>query len=190
MQTGPSRNEGRRRSKKLSTRVDLTPMVDLGFLLITFFFVTTTWAKPRGMVFNLPANGPSTLVGKNAALSVLACGGDKVFYYHGDLQEALKAGAVGTAGTAEGVATETGAWGITGYGTTGIREIIHNKQESMDRWFKGGRKELTVLIKAGPEASFQNIISLLDEMHISDVGKYAFVDLSEEERKVLSERKL
>jgi hypothetical protein len=170
MQAGSLRKGGKRRSEKLSTRIDLTPMVDLGFLLITFFFVTTTWAKPRAMAFNLPANGPSTLVAKNAALSVLACGDNKLFYYHGDLDEALK----------------TGACGITGYGATGLRAIIRNKQEAMDRSYKGGRMEMNLLIKATPEASVQNIVSLLDEMRISGVGKYAFVDLSVGEKKWLA----
>jgi biopolymer transport protein ExbD len=173
-QAGPFGKGGKRRSKKLSTRIDLTPMVDLGFLLITFFFVTTTWAKPRAMTFNLPANGPSSLVGKNAALSVLACSDNKLFYYHGDLDEALKAG----------------AYGITGYGASGLRTIIRNKQEAMDRSYKGGRREMNLLIKATREASVQNIVSLLDEMRISEVGKYAFVDLSAEERKLLAEKKL
>ncbi|MDP4256322.1 MAG: biopolymer transporter ExbD [Bacteroidota bacterium] len=174
MQAGTSRGRSKRRSKKLSTRIDLTPMVDLGFLLITFFFVTTTWAKPRAMAFNLPADGPSTLVGKNAALSVLACGDNKLFYYHGDLGEALKAGACG----------------ITGYGAGGLRTVIRNKQEAMDRSYKGGRTEMTLLIKATPQASVRNIVSLLDEMRISGVAKYALVDLSEEEKELVAAKKL
>jgi hypothetical protein len=174
VQAGSPGKGGKRRSKKLSTRIDLTPMVDLGFLLITFFFVTTTWAKPRATTFNLPANGPSTLVGKNAVLSVLACGDNKLFYYHGDLDEALKAG----------------AYGITRYGASGLRAIILNKQEAMDRSYKGGRREMNLLIKATPEASVQNIVSILDEMRISEVGKYALLDLSAEERKLLAEKKL
>jgi biopolymer transport protein ExbD len=174
MQAGPRRKGGSRRSKKLSTRIDLTPMVDLGFLLITFFFVTTTWAKARAMDFKMPADGPSTLVGKNATLSVVVCGNNKLFYYHGDLGEALNAG----------------AYGITGYGASGLREIIRNKQQAMDRSYAGGRGEMNLIIKATPEASVQNIVSLLDEVRICAVGKYALVDLSAAEGELVARQKL
>jgi biopolymer transport protein ExbD len=87
---GSSRRPGARRSKKLSTRVDLTPMVDLGFLLITFFIVTTTWSKPRALGLNMPAKGDSSNLGLHAALTVLAGSDNKVFYYHGRLEDALK----------------------------------------------------------------------------------------------------
>src|ERR1700722_11723857 len=77
-------------AKKLSTKVDLTPMVDLGFLLITFFIVTTTWSQPNAMPLNMPTNGDSTNLAKSAALTIIATANDKIFYYNGDLDEATK----------------------------------------------------------------------------------------------------
>lgn len=165
-QAGPSRRTGGRRSKKLSTRVDLTPMVDLGFLLITFFIVTTTWSLPHVTHLNMPAKGDSSSLGNTAALSLVALGNNKIFYYNGTLADAL----------------QKGSYGITGYGMQdGIGDIIRQKQLAMDRSYKGGRKELMLLIKPSSDACYQNVVGLLDETLIDNVGKYALVDLTDEE---------
>jgi hypothetical protein len=170
---GDTRKKGGRRSKKLSTRVDMTPMVDLGFLLITFFVLTTTWSKPHVTKLYMPADGPSGEVGNNAALTIIPLAGNKLFYYHGDLAEALRQGSFGT----------------TGYGLNGgIGDIIRQKQAAMDRSYKGGRKELMLLIKPSPEASYGNIVSLLDETLINNVKRYALVPLPPDEKTLFSSK--
>ena len=117
---------GRRTSGSpgLSTRVDLTPMVDLGFLLITFFMVSTTWSKPKASILRMPADGPPTTLGQNAALTLVALKENKIFYYNGDLDQSLK----------------EGSYGVTGYRQNeGIGDVIRRKQQAMDRSYKGGR---------------------------------------------------
>jgi hypothetical protein len=121
-----SRKRGARRGKKLSTRVDLTPMVDLGFLLITFFMVSTVWSKPHASILRMPADGPLSKLGNDAALTLVALEDNKIFYYNGELGESL----------------QKGSYGITGYDQhSGIGDIIRNKQQAMDKSYKGGRKE-------------------------------------------------
>jgi len=121
-----SHKRGVRHGKKLSTRVDLTPMVDLGFLLITFFMVTTAWSKPHASILRMPADGPPSELGNDAALTLVALGDNKIFYYNGELDESLK----------------KGSYGITGYGQhNSVGDIIRNKQLAMDKTYKGGRKE-------------------------------------------------
>src|SRR5580692_3895070 len=173
-QAAHSRKAGKRHGKKLSTRVDLTPMVDLGFMLITFFIVTTTWSLPHALQLRMPARGDSCNIGQNAALTVIALKDNKVFYFNGNLEESLK----------------EGTFGVTGYAMNGgIGDIIRQKQSAMDKFYKGGRKELMLLIKPSPDASYKNVVNLLDETLINQVGRYALVDISEEEMKRLPENK-
>ncbi|HEY4288845.1 MAG TPA: biopolymer transporter ExbD [Puia sp.] len=165
---GSTHKRGGRRSKKLSTRVDMTPMVDLGFLLITFFILTTTWSKAHVTKLNMPADGPPSEAGSSAALTIIPIASNKVFYYHGELSEALRKGSYGT----------------TGYGLNGgIGDIIREKQIAMDRSYKGGRKELVLMIKPSAEASYGNVVRLLDETTINAVGRYALMHLTAEDRK-------
>jgi biopolymer transport protein ExbD len=164
-----------RLGKKLSTKVDLTPMVDLGFLLITFFMVTTAWTKPHATDLKMPAKGDSSNLGENAVLTILLGNNNKAFYYTGSLDESLK----------------ENSCGITGYSLQdGIGEIIRHKQSHMDEHYKGGRKEMMVLIKPSADASYENIVQLLDEMLINKVGRYAIIDLNDEEKKLLKQKNL
>ena len=161
-----------RRAKKLSTRVDLTAMVDLGFLLITFFIVTTTWSKSRALNFKLPADG-NTDVPQSTALTIIPLGNDSIFYYHGMFSDAIK----------------YHQFGICDYSfQNGIGNVIRQKQISLDakKEFKNGRKDMFVTIKPSPASSLRDMTRIFDEMLINVVGTYALTDLSDEEKKFLS----
>jgi len=140
--------KGSQRSKKLSTKVDLTPMVDLGFLLITFFMLTASWSKPRAFELNLPAGEkPDQPIGRNASLTLIPVAGEKVFYFHGILQEAI----------------DTNEYGVTGFAiSNGIGDVIREKQRQMDKYFKGGRKEMMLIIKPSSGSYYKSIVDVLD----------------------------
>jgi len=163
---------GARRSKKLSTKVDLTPMVDLGFLLITFFIFTTTMSESKAMKLIMPDDSDpkkEMTLAKSNALTVIPLAGNKVFYYHGELNEALK----------------ENAWGVTGYSERdGLGKIVRIKQSALDKVKPGNRKELMLLIKPSPEANYESVVHALDEATINDVKKYAILDLTPEEKTV------
>ncbi|WP_276479573.1 ExbD/TolR family protein [Paraflavitalea pollutisoli] len=161
---------GVRRSKKLSTRVDLTPMVDLGFLLITFFIFTTTMSNPVVTKLIMPDDtkpAPPGTVGETSALTVLPIAGNKVFYYHGSMDVALK----------------TGAFGVTGYGMKdGIGQVIRDKQIAMDRIKPDFRKDLTLMIKPDAASNYQNVVDIIDEVKINGLSRYALMDITDEEK--------
>ena len=161
---------GVRRSKKHSTRVDLTPMVDLGFLLITFFIFTTSMSTPKSMKLIMPKDSPdSTTVGLSTALTVIPLKDNKVFYYHGELSNALK----------------TNTYGITNYSVTdGLGQVVRNKQAALDRVSPGKRKDLVLMIKPTSESNYQQLVNVLDEVLINEVTRYAVMDITPEENEV------
>ncbi|MEO5682694.1 MAG: biopolymer transporter ExbD [Chitinophagaceae bacterium] len=159
---------GIRRSKKLSTKVDLTPMVDLGFLLITFFIFTTSMTQPRTMKLYLPAGDvPGTNFGKSTALTIIPVAGNKVFYYHGDLASAL----------------QENLYGVTSFAVNnGIGNIIQLKQKALGSNGRFRKEDLMLIIKPSLDASYQNVVNALDEVLIHDLKHYAFVDLEPVEK--------
>lgn len=169
--TTGNRKAGVRQSKKHSTRVDLTPMVDLGFLLITFFIFSTSLSKPKAMDLKMPADGPNGTAGETASLTVLLMEEDQVFYYHGMLKDALA----------------KGQYGITNYNVkSGIGQVIRDKQAAMDRVKPDNRKELIFMIKSTPGATYQNIVDILDEVLINMVSRYVIMDITDEENTALT----
>src|ERR1700722_441670 len=91
--SGHKKSRGVQKTKKLSTRVDLTPMVDLGFLLITFFIFTTTMARPKAMGLILPKDVPEnirTREPEGAVITLLLSKDNQVWYYEGSDPKNMK----------------------------------------------------------------------------------------------------
>lgn len=169
---GANRHQGIARSKKLSTRVDLTPMVDLGFLLITFFVFTTTISQPSVLPLLMPADDITapTPIKKSTAVTIIPIENDKIFYYHGDLAEAEKENLYGT----------------TNFSISdGIGAIIREKQKALDQLPNLSRKDLMLIIRPANDARFQNIVDAMDEVLINQLVHYSFVDLTPEEIKFM-----
>lgn len=165
---------GVHKTKKLSTRVDLTPMVDLGFLLITFFVFTTSMSEPSALELKMPAKGDSSKIGNDVALTIFPMEENKIFYYHGELHQALKENLYGTS-----------SFGVS----DGIGAIIRQKQEALDKNGKG-RAEMMLLIKPTAASSFGNTVDILDEVLINVIPRYAIIDISEEEKKLLATKNI
>ena len=157
-------------NKKQVIRIDMTPMVDLGFLLITFFVFTTTMSTPKATDLFMPKDDtthPQPLP-NSLALSLLLDNNNKVYYYNGDFKEAVNANKIYE----------------TNYSTyEGIGKIIRQKQKEIDASgkFAHGRKGLMLLIKPTSGSVYKNVIDALDEAVINDVRKYAIVEPANEE---------
>ena len=153
------------KAPRKSTRIDMTPMVDLGFLLITFFIFTTSMSAPNTTGLIMPADGPPMPAKKSRVLTLLLHSGNKVFVYEGDWLDARKANAIHR--TSYHVGQGAGKW-------------IREKRAALDKL--GAREELMLLIKPMKEANYRNVVDMLDEVTINGVTRYAIVEPQPEER--------
>jgi biopolymer transport protein ExbD len=150
-------------------------MVDLGFLLITFFIFTTSMSTPKSMRLIMPKDSPdsTTVVGESTALTVIPLKDNKVFYYHGELSNALK----------------TNTYGVTNYSVNeGLGQIVREKQAALDRVSPGKRKDLVLMIKPTPESNYQQLVNVLDEVLINEVTRYAVMDITDFEKEVITQK--
>ncbi|MFY8107918.1 MAG: ExbD/TolR family protein [Bacteroidia bacterium] len=203
---GGHKKGGKPKGKKMSTRVDFTPMVDLGFLLITFFMLTTSMNKPKTMEINMPVKkeevNPIDIqkVKASQAITVLLTENDKIVYYF--INE--------TTGEPETPV-------ITDFSKSGIRATLLEKNrglfekagknnfdsipiyKEMFRMnkiteetmranvaaIKNEKEGLIVVIKADDKAKYRNLVDILDEMLICNIGRYAIVDITDVERELI-----
>ncbi len=161
-ESGSKKGDGKVRVKKNSGKPDMTPMVDLGFLLITFFIFTTTFSKPNTMKLNMPEKDKDEEKQENADIKVtntitLILGkDDKVYWYQVPMKEVTSADL-----------------NEVDYSTEGVRNaILKKKANALDL------DKFTVIIKPTDEATWKNTVDILDEMEITDCEKYAITDLT------------
>ncbi len=160
-----SNNQQNGKRKKHATRVDLTPMVDLGFLLITFFVFTTTMGMQKAMKVNLPKDvDPPNQQPQSGALTLMP-DANKVFYYQGDFATAQKKGQILSADF---------------NGENSIRQVILSLKRNLIK-FNGDDEKLMVVIKPTSNCNLKNTVDVLDEMTLNNVRRYAMVDISKEE---------
>lgn len=164
---------GKVRSKKSNSKVDLTAMVDLAFLLITFFMLTTTLSKPQSMPLGLPdlEDDPTDKpikVDENRTMTVMLGDNDKMVYYMGLLATPI-----------------AGPTDIS-YGKEGIRKELLKRKKSVVEYTQDKDKGLIVIIKPSKKSNYRNLVDILDEMAIVGVPSNAIVnDFTAEELKLL-----
>ena len=153
---GHKKGPGVKKSKKLSTRVDLTPMVDLGFLLITFFIFTTTMSQATAMRLFLPkdADKPEdqNKAKESGVITILLGKDNNVFYYEGSLDNTA-----------------------SNFKSSNFHEI---RTVLIDKKRRTPEKDLVVVLKPSDECTYKNVIDILDEMTINVLKRYALVDIS------------
>ena len=192
--SGHKKGPGVKKAKKLSTRVDMTPMVDLGFLLITFFIFTTTMSSPTTLDLNMPKDvedpTKQSEAKESGVLTIMLGKGDQVYYYEGKLE----------------VAEGKNNFQQTTF--KGIRDIIikkknevkgrHQHDDTCEKakakakekgdqdWEKACEdRDFVVIIKPNADATYRNTVDILDEMTINEVKIYAMVKILEDENKLI-----
>lgn len=172
--SGHGKKAKKGRGKKSNPRIDMTPMVDLGFLLLTFFVLTTTMSTPKSMPIVMPEKPKEdmpkeddTKVAQSKVLTFLAADNNRLFWYRRE----------GDAADAE---TQLN---MTTYAAEGVRKVIKEQRQLINaQWTTDKDKDPSiVLIKVANDAVFKNMVDLLDEMSIVDQKKYMIVEITPEE---------
>ncbi len=178
---------GKRKQKKINLRVDFTPMVDMNMLLITFFMFCTTLSKPQTMEITMPDDkGEPKQINDKLVVTILATANDRVFYYFGEPNYEDYTSLKETDYTAEGlrkVLLKRNASIVAKVSELKTKRI--NKEITEDEFkkqaaeAKGVKGAPIVIIKVANEASYKNVIDLLDEMLICSIDKYALVNYAD-----------
>ena len=201
------------RQKKQQTRVDFTPMVDMMMLLITFFMLCTTLAKPQTMELSMPTNDPNidqedkTVTKASYTITIFVTADNQIYYVEGmpkyDDPTCLKKTTWGKEGIRKVLFNHT-----TEDGTQPIRDVMTAKaklddfraknptmtQAQYDERLKAIKKgdidgkhieTMTIIIKATDNSSYLNLVDALDEMQICSVGKYVIDKINDNDKKLL-----
>ena len=180
------------KQKKMTVRVDFTPMVDMNMLLITFFMLCTTLSKPQTMEISMPSNDKNiteeqqSKVKASQAITLLLAGGDKLYYYEGEPNYKDYTSLKETSYNADGLRSI-----LLKKNSAAVREVNDQKKQKADlkiseeeytkklAEIKSGKDTPTVIIKATDDSSYKNLIDALDEMQICNIGKYVITDIAD-----------
>ena len=183
---------GKSKQKKFAVRVDLTPMVDMNMLLITFFILCTTLSKPQTMEISMPSNDKSiteqqkSMVKASQAITLLLGADNKLYYYEGEPNYKDYTSLKETSYTPDGIRSI-----LLQKNAAAVNKVRALKQQKLDlkiseeeyrkqvSEIKSGKDTPTVIIKATDDASYKNLIDALDEMQICNIGKYVITDIAE-----------
>jgi biopolymer transport protein ExbD len=153
--TTTNSNKGGKRCTRKSTKVDLTPMVDLGFLLITFFVFTTTMSMTTAMGMVTPKEGgEDTPIAESTVITVIPAANNKLYYYEGK---------------------ESSVFKTTDYSANGLRKIMVDKKKKVE----ANGKDAILIIKPSKFSSFKNMVNIIDESKICMYKRY-FLDKLDE----------
>jgi len=191
------KGKGKKKAKKHGTHIDMTPMVDLACLLLTFFMLTTAFNKPKVMAIILPEkpkeNEKPPELDKSRALNILLVEHDKILWYNGlaDPNKILPTLAE-TDFTKEGVRKLLLQRNKELYGKISKlnKDVIEGKikiprdtlEARIKRMQKDDRFGPIVLIKAADSVKYRNLVDIMDEMVIANVARYTLVDINQVEK--------
>jgi biopolymer transport protein ExbD len=162
---GGHKKGGKVRAKKSSTRIDMTPMVDLAFLLLTFFMLTTTLSKPQTMEITMPEKPKPEdklpEVNEKKVVTLILGANDKIYWYHGITDPKVE---------------------LTDFSPNGIRKVLMKENAEIPG--------MIILIKPSEESRYKNMVDILDEMNITNMQRYALVPITSTDKELVKESNL
>lgn len=190
--SGHKKGPGVKKAKKLSTRVDMTPMVDLGFLLITFFVFTATMQTPTTMDLNMPKDTQKTEeqteAKESGALTIMLGKNNQVYYYEGKLKPDASNFIQTTFKGIRDIIIKKKEDVISRYvPSPDDKDIIEKAKERGDPdWQNAAKdKDFTVIIKPDQDATYKNTVDILDEMTINNVKRFAMIKITDQEYELI-----
>jgi biopolymer transport protein ExbD len=202
---GGGHKGGKKRAKKQSTRIDMTPMVDLAFLLLTFFVLTATFSKPKSMELTFPAPPPpdQKVDEVKKGITFLLSKDNRIFYYEGQFRDK---------DDDKGKKTVIDELDFSQDSKNSLHKYLLEKNKTMQdaikaldlkhknkqledttfkrlvREVKSDKESYTFLIKTDDKATYKNVIDVIDELNINVVGKYVMVDILKPELDLVIEK--
>jgi biopolymer transport protein ExbD len=153
---------GRSRTKRTSTRIDMTPMVDLAFLLLTFFMLTTRFMDPYMMKIEMPlkTDNPTevTEISDKQVITLVLGENDNIYWYQGMNDPKVN---------------------VTDYSANGIRKILFEKNREI--------RNMYILIKPSEKSRYKNIVDIFDEIAITEMKRYALVKITDDDTRIIAQ---
>lgn len=165
----PAKNAGGTRSrKKMPTRVDLTAMVDLAFLLVTFFMLTTSLTKPKAMNLVMPEPGGDGAVAASRTVTLCLGKDNQLVYYRGEIDKPIDAPQV------------------MGY----QKDLRHTLLTTARKIKDETGKDMIVVIKPGEHSVYGNVVNTIDELNITRSPIYAITDITPKDNDLLKQKSI
>lgn len=198
VQESGNKKGGKGKQKKMTVRVDFTPMVDMNMLLITFFMLCTSLSKPQTMEISMPSNDKDiteeqqTKVKASQAITLLLGSEDKLYYYEGEPDYKDYSSLKQTTYKPDGLRAL-----LLKRNRQAVQKVNDLKQQKLNlkisaeeytkqvAEIKNGKDTPVVIIKATDESTYKNLIDALDEMQICNIGKYVIVDIVDADKFLL-----
>lgn len=195
--SGGGKGEGKVRAKKMAVHIDFTPMVDLGFLLITFFMLTTTMNKPQVMEINMPLKEDvppeeRTKFKESQTMTIILGEKNKVYYYFGITNPIVDSTDFSDNGIRKVLLKENNKRNPAADSIAIYKKMLDDRILTREEYKKNASRiksykdALIVVIKADDKSKYKNFVDILDEMSICNIGRFAIVDITDQDKQLLA----
>lgn len=174
VETGQSRSAGRaakkhKKKRRLSIRIDMTPMVDVAFLLLTFFMLTTVFNKPQTMEINLPPEETTVEVAESNLLTIRVGEDGSIYANVGNDEPTMIV--TGVDFTSKDVAKKLEA-------LKKLRSLLIDRLQA--------NPKLITLIKVDRNGTYNMLVDVMDELNLANITRFSIAPMQEADKKLLA----